>query len=103
MTFNEFATQPHIVLALLALMCSLLLAIAGLLWKISKAVVPVVLMWKVDYEKQKEHCSGEFKITRIRLDEHDEQITSLGNRIGVVEITLKDKYAHQEEKPDRAS
>lgn len=94
MTINELATTPEIVLGLLSLMLTVLIAIAGIIWKICKAVVPVFISLRTDVEKQRAVCGGKFDILELRFDEQDEKLDELGHRVGVIEIDLKAKKEH---------
>lgn len=85
MTFTEFAAQPEVVLALLGGMLSVLVVIAGLIYRIAQTVVPVFLSFRIDFESQKEHCDGRFNIVEMRLDGHDEEFKE-------IKLKLEDKY-----------
>ena len=91
MTLSELATTPEIVLGIMSLMLVALTAIAGMIWRLCKVVIPVFLSFRTDFESQKATCNGQFDLVRLRIDENDEKIDELGERVGVIEIDLKKK------------
>ena len=94
MTISELATTPEIILGLLSLMLTVLIVIAGFIWRICKAVVPVFLQFKSDFREQRAACGGKFDIIELRIDEQDEKLDEIGHRVGVIEIDLKAKKEH---------
>lgn len=92
MTLNQIANTPEILIGLMSAMLSVLLTCAGLLYKIAKAIVPVLTQWRLEFVEHKTRCDGRFLLIDERFSEHTDDIQQIGERIGTIEIKIQEKY-----------